>query len=647
MDGATGALSIYKEPSVPSDPSASVKRGLPRLLERAGKTAADVNLVVHGTTIGLNAVIQRRGARMGLVVSRGLRGVLEIGRAQMPNAFSFALQKEEPLVPRRLVLESGVRILGNGSLFSEGAPNEVERMAETFAAADVEAVTVLLIHSYRRPEVEQALADALGRRLPGIPVTASASIWPEQREFERGMVALMNAYVQPIMLDYLNKLEARMAGLGVVAPIYITANNGGTLSLSTARTRPVDTLLSGPASGVVAAATVARATGIDNIVTVDMGGTSADMSVVTRGDPENTNRTTIGDFPIIVPVVNVSAIGAGGGSIVWVDPHGILKIGPASAGASPGPVCYGRGGVNATVTDCYLITGFIDPDRFLGGRMRLDVEAARKALDIIGEKIGLTAGPHRAAQAAEAALRVTTALMAAEMSKGIAQRGEDLKSYSLLPFGGAGPTQANLLAEGSGIKRFIVPGRPGTFCALGAILADVKRDYVRSQHFDLTKDPEAARLLADLLSGLEEEAREWIAQEGDLLVSHDTEVSADIRYNGQAFDLPVRIACNEDRSIDVGTTIEQFHQAHERIYHFRDPDTAVEITTVRLRVTGKVAPINLAGGHDAAQRPTADHPPRRLYWQGGYRDAPVIERSSLRPSDTFSGPVIIEQEDTT
>ncbi|MGI6853600.1 hydantoinase/oxoprolinase family protein [Mesorhizobium sp. 1B3] len=644
-DAATGAITIFKEPSVPQDPSASVERGLPKLLERAGRRPEDVGLIVHGTTIGLNAVIQRRGARMGLVVSRGMRGVLEIGRSQMPNAFSYLVPKEEALVKRRLIGEVSTRILEDGSVENETSEAELDALARTFREAGVEAVGVLLLHSYRRPDVELDVARRLKTRLPEVEVTASASIWPEQREYERGLVALMNAYVQPIMSSYLKRLERRVKGLGITAPIYITANNGGTLSLATAAERPIDTLLSGPASGVVAAAVSARASGADEIVTVDMGGTSADMSVITAGEPETTNRTHIGDFPIIVPVVNVSAIGAGGGSIVWVDDQGVLKIGPASAGADPGPICYGGGGTEPTVTDCYLVSGFIDPERFVGGRMRLDVEAARTALDRIGERIGFPAGAERAARAAEAALRVTTAVMTAEMSKGIAQRGLDLRAFTLLPFGGAGPTQANLIADAAGLSRMIVPASPGTFCALGAIMADVKRDYVRSAHFDLSGDEKAPQMIAGLARAMADEARDWVAQEGEILKGHDVVVSLDMRYRGQAFDLPVK--CEWDgASIDAAAAVEGFHRAHERLYHFRDTETAVEITTIRLRVTGHVEPVNTAAAPTEA-RPAVSGESRDLYWKGAAHRAEVLSRDGLGVGAAFRGPVILEQEDTT
>ena len=540
-DRITGRLVRYKEPSVPSDPSLSVERGLPPLIERAGISPSDVELVVHGTTLALNAIIQRRGAKLGLVVSRGNRGVLEIGRAQLPSAFSFLLQKEPPLVPRSLVLEVSARLDHHGNTVARAIDAELDAITATFAAAEVDAVTVMLLHAYANPEFEADIAASLRRRLPGIAVTPSAAIWPERREYERCLVALMNAYVEPMMTDYLAKLSERIQRSGITAPVFITSNNGGTLSIDTARQRPIDTILSGPASGVVAASAVARHTSFRNLITVDMGGTSADMSVVQELEPAQTTRTTVGHLPITVPVVSVTAIGAGGGSIVWVDEQGLLKVGPHSAGASPGPACYAAGGTEATVTDCYVVAGYIDPARFLGGRLTLDAVAASRALERLAEALAIE-GADRAVRVAQSALRITTAVMASEIARDLAQKGEDARDYSLIAFGGAGPTQALHLAEEAGIATVIIPAAPSTFCALGAILADVKRDFVASRFLRLVDGDAALGELSRQYDRLEAIASTWIASEGDLLGAVRFEATADMRYAGQAFDLPVRLS---------------------------------------------------------------------------------------------------------
>ena len=640
----TGEIVRYKEPSVPSDPSLSVGRGLPALIERAGVRPGDVELLVHGTTLLVNAIIERRGARVGLVVSRGHRGVLEIGRMSLDNSFDFTLRKEEPLVPRNLVFEAGARVLADGRVTERPTPADLDRLASDLAASRVEAVTVLLLNSYAFPETEREVAEALRHRLPGVPITESAAIWPEQREFERGLVAIMNAYVQPLMSAYLRRLEDRVAEAGVGAPIYITASNGGTLSIDTARARPIDTVLSGPASGLVAATRVARSLGRAGIVTVDLGGTSCDLALNQGEEPEYATSTRVGDYPLVVPVVNVRAIGAGGGSVLRVDPQGVLKVGPESAGADPGPVCYGRGGVRPTVTDCYLLVGLIHPEHFLGGRMRLDRDAAHEALDAIAARVGYEGGD-RAVRAADAALRVASAMMANELSKGLARRGAAPRDLALMAFGGAGPTHANLLAAEAGLDTVVVPPGPATFCALGAILADVKRDYVRSHRLRFAEGPLAAAELASIFRALEEGASSWIRSEGGLLGEVVFDASLDMRYTGQAFDLQVPIPEELRVEPDLEAITERFHQEHERIYSFRDPESEVEVSTERVRVTGRIPPLELPPVPE--REPARPFDTRRVYAVGRRLDAPVYARRALGRGTSVSGPAIVEQEDCT
>ncbi len=640
----TGALTHYKEPSVPADPSMSVRRGLPPLIEKAGVDPKDVELVVHGTTLLVNAIIQGRGAKVGLVVSQGHRGILEIGRARLANSYNFMIQKEKPLVTRDLIYETQARVRADGEIIGRPAPGEIEAIAAAFKDHGIDAVTVLLLHSYVHPEMEQQVAEELRRHLPGVPVTDSARVWPERREFERSLVAIMNAFVQPLMDDYLGLLVDRVAEVGVAAPIYITANNGGTLSIETARDRPIETILSGPASGVVAATRVAAEAGHEHIITVDMGGTSCDVAVTKGSEPEYSMSTHVGDYPLVLPVVNVSAIGAGGGSIIWVDPQGVLKVGPHSAGADPGPVCYGRGGTEPTVTDCYLLVGYIHPDHFLGGRMTLDVDAARAALEGIADKIGIE-GEDRAVKAAEAALRVTTAIMSTELYKGLSQRGEDPRDFAIMAFGGAGPTQANLLAEEAQLETVVIPAAPSTFCAMGAILADVKRDYVHSRHLRFADGDQAVTQLGEIFRSLEAEASAWIETEGDILGETGFQATADMRYKGEAFDLQVAIPDSLRTQPDADEISELFHHEHERIYGFRDLESGVEVTTERVRVTGKIPPITLPEAVKCAKPEPISK--RRVYHEGAYHDAPVYLRGDLGEGAAIVGPAIIEQDDST
>lgn len=635
-----GSLTFYKEPSTPDEPSRALIDGLQALLAKAGLTSADVATLMHGTTIGLNAIIQRRGATIALVVSKGYRDILEIARSRMPSSFDFHASKEEPLVPRLRIVEIDARLSAAGEVTKAADDAELERVASELKRLGVDAAALVLINGYTTPSVEIAMAKTLCEKAGGLSITSAAAIWPEIREYERTLVACLNAYIQPLMQRYFTGLKAGLERDGVVAPILVTASNGGSLSLVSAAERPVETILSGPASGVMAAARLAQAANVTSIITFDMGGTSSDIAVAQAGSAALATRTDIGGLPLVLPVVDVSAIGAGGGSIVWVDAHGLLKVGPQSAGAMPGPVSYGRGGTEPAVTDCYLALGYIDPAGFLGGRMTLDIDAARAALAAIGARIGLT-GDDGAALAAEGALSVTTAGMATELYKTLAARGLDPASFALVPFGGAGPTQANLLAVEAGINRVVIPPAAGTFCALGAAAADLRRDFVRSLRRAV--DPASAALMLDILAELENEGSAWLDREGETSQTRRFERGADMRYAGQAYELRVTL---DERHRDAASICEAFHLEHERIYGFRDPQTEVELGTVRLAVVGVTDSITQPGVAVGTGKPVRKGE-RPIFRAGAWIAADVYDRTALGAGDQITGPAIIEQDDTT
>jgi len=635
-----GSLTYYKEPSTPDEPSRALIEGLQSLLKKAGMTPSDVGTLMHGTTIGLNAIIQRRGATIALVVSKGYRDILEIARSRMPSSFDFHASKEEPLVPRLRILEIDARLSASGAVSKAADDAELDRVAAELKALGVDAAALVLINGYTTPSVEIDMAQKLSEKAGGLSITSAAAIWPEIREYERTLVACLNAYIQPLMQRYFAGLKKGLERDGVVAPILVTASNGGSLSLVSAHERPVETILSGPASGVMAAARLAEAADVTSIITFDMGGTSSDIAVAQAGSAELATRTDIGGLPLVLPVVDVSAIGAGGGSIVWVDAHGLLKVGPQSAGAMPGPVSYGRGGKEPAVTDCYLALGYIDPAGFLGGRMKLDVDAARKALAEVGARIGLT-GEDGAALAAEGALAVTTAGMATELYKTLASRGLDPAAFALVPFGGAGPTHANLLAAEAGIGRVVIPPAAGTFCALGAAAADLRRDFVRSIRRSV--DDKTAALMLDVMKELEDEGSAWLDREGETSQTRRFERGADMRYAGQAYELRVKL---DENCRDAASIAEAFHLEHERIYGFRDTDTDVELGTVRLAVVGVTENISQPEIAAGSGKPACKGE-RPIFRSGKWVSAGVYDRSTLGAGDQIAGPAIIEQDDTT
>jgi len=485
------------------------------------------------------------------------------------------------------------------------------------------------------------------------------------------MIAVMNGYVEPIMHQYYNRLESLLEAQGFLCPLSITASNGGTIDLATARARPIDTILSGPAAGVVAAALTAETNNIDHIVTFDMGGTSADIAVIERGTPDLTTETMIGEIPLILPVVNVSAIGAGGGSIIHVDEQGLLKVGPASAGAAPGPACYGRGGSAPTITDCYLLCGFLDGATFLGGRLPLSIDRARTAMASVADALGYRDRPDPEAAAAEAALRVASSMMATEVRKLLARRGSDIRDFTLVPYGGAGATHAALLAEDASLSQILVPRTPATFCALGAIVAKLRRDFVRSCRLELAptdapaaqpaalSTPSAFQLTLDELLA---EARLWMQSLGPRADVWRIAIAADLRYPGQAFDLSIELPgeASTDAQVVSAALRAAFESKHTHLYGFHNASAPVELARLVISGIGALSRTETDSGlANAAEdsrelahattfsAPETVHGIRRIFLQGAWRDVPCVHRPALRPGVTLAGPAIIEQSDTT
>ena len=632
---------FHKQPSTPDDPAHAVRDGLLALLHKSELPASAIAFLLHGTTLGLNAIIQRRGARIALVVSRGFRDVLEIGRARLPSSFDFHADREPPFLPRQRVLEIPARFTPQGEWSSRPTAEDIATLVTQIQALEVSAVALMTINGYANPQAEAELAQQIAEPLLDIPVLSAAQLWPEIREYERTLVAGLNAYIQPLMQRYFSRLAALLQQEDISAKLLITASNGGVLPLEGALQRPVDTLLSGPASGVSAAARLVKHAGGGGFLSFDMGGTSSDMSLSLDGEVARVTRTDIGGLPLILPVVGVSAIGAGGGSVVHVDEYGILKVGPESAGADPGPVAYARGGDRPTVTDCYLVSGIVSAETFLGGAMPLDAARAQAALADLAARLGFS-GDEAAQQAASGALAVATTQMATELNKVLAQQGASPDALTLVPFGGAGPTHANLLADEAGIARILVPLRPGTFCAQGAVTADIRRDFIRSLR--VTVNDEAQAPILAVLRTLRDLALSWFAQQGAAFSTHVTfDVEADMRYSGQAYELTVPLG--EPDGIGVAALLAAFTQQHRQRYGFVNPDGEVVLTTLRLSLTARLPALP---DERTAFASTGVAPiTRRFYFRQRWHDATVWQRQTLCEGDVLNGPAIVEQDDTT
>ena len=642
LDEASGALTVLKVPSTPERPSASVFAGVEALARGQGVDPAAIRAFVHGTTLAVNTIIERKGARAALFITEGFRDVLNIGRHRIPDVFNFFAELPAPLVPRARVIEVPERTLADGQVRCGVDETVIIRALDALIADGVTAAAVCYLHSYKNAANELATRRILEARAPGLYVSLSSELWPQMREYERGLVAVMNAYVGQRMSVYFADLEQGLRRLGVTAPVLSTKSNGGVMTAAEAGRRPVETLLSGPAAGVIGSSFVARLAGHSRVITFDMGGTSADVAVV-DGEPRFSTENHVGDFPVIMPAIDVTSIGAGGGSVAWTDRDGVLKVGPHSAGARPGPACYGQGGADATVTDAYVALGIIDPTRFLGGAVKIDPSLAEAALARLGRDLGLGVP-----ETAESVLRVATSQMYAALVPLMARKAVDLDRFALLPFGGAGPTHGFLLAREVGIKRLVVPPSPGVLCAIGSLVADVRRDFVRTVHEPLRRDTASLlmeRIRADFRA-LDAEGRGWLAAQGlDFEATHSL-WSVDLRYLGQSFELMIPLTDDVVADASSEALRTAFHASYGQVYGYADEQADLEILNLRMTAIGVTRKPDIAvlAGDRSTATPARE---RRVFLDGTSRTARVLDRGSLTPGVRIAGPVIVEQYDTT
>jgi N-methylhydantoinase A len=639
FDRRTGALTGLKVPSTPHEFAAAVRTGLAELASEHGIDPAEIGTVVHGTTIAVNTLIQRSGARLGLLVTEGFRDVLELQRLRLPNPFDLDGARPLPLIPRSRVAEVRERLRADGSvdtpLDEQSAREAVQRLGEP----DVEGLVVSLLHSYRNPAHEQRVRAVAGQVAPALPVSLSSEVWPQAREYERTALAVLDAYVQPKVRRYLQGFEEALAARGVPATPHITKSNGGIMPVAAARTQTVTTLLSGPASGVIGAAYVAGQAGLPNVITLDVGGTSADLAVVEGSRPRWSTSEHVGGVPVMMPVVGVTAIGAGGGSIAWVDEVGIPKVGPQSTGAQPGPACYGRGGKDATLTDAFLVCGFLDPERFLGGRMPLHRELADEAVARFAGPLGTTPD-----EAAESIVRVAVSNMYAEFTKILSRVAVDPRDFALVAFGGGGPVVGALVAREVGIATVFVPRSPGTLCALGALSADIVTDAVRTVHACLESALPA--LLRAGYDALLAELTDWLARHGAGAATPAFGLAADMRYVGQSYEIAVPLEPAWLADGGLPSILTAFHQAHERAFGHADREAPTEIVNLRVQLRAGRPRVPLAET-PSVSGPVTPRTTRRLWLDGRRVNAHVYEREALGRGARLAGPAIVEQPDTT
>ncbi len=608
------SVRTWKVPSTPADPSAAVIEGVKRL---APKGEA---IVFHGSTVATNALLEGKVAKVALIVTEGFRDLLLIGRQNRPRLYALHPARRPPLVPRERTVEAKERVLADATVELALQDEEIARIVEAVKKTGAASVAICLLHSYAMPGHEAALAEAL--RGEGLEVSASSSILPEFREFERASTTAVNAAVSPVMSRYLANLAGGLGGTS----LRIMQSNGGAIRPETAAEEAVRTILSGPAAGMVGAFLTARSAGFDRIITFDMGGTSTDVGLC-AGEIPFTSETVIAGWPVKVPMIDIHTVGAGGGSIARIDQGGALRVGPESAGADPGPACYGRG-EEATVTDANLVLGRLLPESFLGGRMTLHPERARAALGRIAVQCSLSLE-----QVAEGIVEVAEATMAAALRVVSVARGHDPRDFTLLPFGGAGGLHACALAEALGMERILIPVGPGLLSAFGLVAADTVRDYSLSV---LRGDETGDETLRRLYRPLEERARREMIAEGAAPGEITLEPSVDVRYRGQSFELNVPFD-DDFRG--------HFHRRHEALYGTGDEKGEIEIVTLRLRARVPGHSPRL-GGHPpaGALNPVATHPMRI---DGAVRPCPVYRRESLALGVPFAGPALIVEETAT
>jgi len=624
-----GRLGVQKVLSTPDDPARAILQGLTELDVLEG-----LHVLVHGSTVATNAVLEHKGAVTGLVATEGFRDVLEIGRQARPKLYDLSARKVPPLVPRSRRVEVRERLNERGEILLALDEASLQEALDSLQEAGTEAVAISLLFSFANPEHERRVAEAARAR--GFYVSVSCDVLPEFREYERTSTVVLNAYVGPLIDRYLSHLEQ---GLPEHAILRIMQSNGGSILSSTARREAARTLLSGPAAGVVGAAFVARASDIARLITLDIGGTSTDVALV-DGQISETTDGSIGGYPTKLPMIDIHTVGAGGGSIAWFDVGGALRVGPVSAGAVPGPAAYGRGGTEATVTDANLVLGRLLPDAFLGGTMALHPALARQAIAPIAERLHTSIE-----EAALGIIRVVNANMEAAIRVISVERGCDPRDFTLLAFGGAGPLHACELAAALRIPRVLVPTIPGVLSALGTLVADTLKDYVRTVMLDA---PQADETISRVLTELEEQGRRDLEREGIAPERIMLERYLDMRYVGQSYELVVPF--DGDRA----AAVTRFHAAHERRFGYSDPEEPVQIVNVRLKARGVDTHPVLERRKVVKDTKAVPMGTQTIIFADatsatGWRtyEAARYERASLLPGTTFNGPAIVTQYDTT
>jgi N-methylhydantoinase A len=644
LDEATGEVSISKVPSTPDDPSRAILQGIQTLIDE-GVRADEITFFCHGTTVGTNALLEGKGVKTGLLVTDGFRGIYPVGEQARPyGAALFDVMYDKPplLVPQSLTGEVRERVDFRGNVLRELDEDALRETVRAFGRAGIESLAVCLLFSFLHPEHEMRVAEIVQEEMPNCSISLSSDIVPQIREYHRLSTTVINAYLQPILAHYIAQLEQRLAKAGITTrQKYIMQSNGGMAAFATAARKAVTTVLSGPAGGVTAGAYACRMTRLKNIITFDMGGTSCDVALIKDGEPFVASRGKIEGRDIAVPMMDINTVSAGGGTIARVDRFGVLQVGPESAGAMPGPACYGRGGTMPTITDCNLVMGHLSADNFLGGRMQLDAPSARKAVaSKIAEPLGMGMD-----QAAEGIVRIIDVKMEEAIKAISTMRGHDLRDFMLLAFGGAGPVHAGRMARDLGMAGMIVPLYPGVYSAIGLIMSDVKHDYIQSKMSPISELTPAD--VKETFSPIVAHAARDLHDDGFASDAIRIERALDLRYAGQGYEItmPFGHAALEG---GLGPLRRQFDELHRTMFGHMAPEEPVEVVSYRVRGVGVVPPVDMPKFERAgASLSDARRETRQVRMDGETIACPVYQRERLDVGLSFSGPAILDQFDAT
>ncbi|MCP9002069.1 hydantoinase/oxoprolinase family protein [Pseudarthrobacter sp. RMG13] len=644
LDTEAETFHVLKLPTTVEDQSKAVTEGILGVLEGIGKSPADVSYLGHGTTAATNALLELRGAKTALLTTKGFANVLEIARQKRPSLYDLFADKPRTLVPNSLTVEVDERLYSDGSARVPLTEAEVARVVKQVKALDVQAVAICLLHSYRNSQHEEALEEALRSAIPDLYISRSSAVAPEFREYERFSTTVINSFVGPEMNLYVTRLEDRTRAAGVQVGLKVIQSNGGLTSPRGVAEKPVTTLLSGPSAGVIAAIYTAQAAGVEQLITFDMGGTSTDVCLIRGGSASTASEREVAGYPVRIPSVNVHTVGAGGGSIASVDAAGGLKVGPESAGSFPGPAAYGHGGQLPTTTDANVVRRRQNPKYALGGKMPIDSEAAQASLERLSKELDMGV-----LEAARGVHRLANSNMGRAVRKVSIDAGEDPREFTLVAYGGAGPLHAVEVAAEVGMRKVLIPPFPGTLCALGLLVSDVKTEMAKS--FLAAASQENLEVLNQHLAQLVDQAHRWLEEEAAIAISQEVYATADVRYPRQNFELAVRLPALHMDNETLAETVADFHEAHQRAYGFCHPDSVPQIVNVRVVAHGHVRkyplPTISAGADTVVTAAVIDYRDVDFGADSGPVSTPVMDRAALQAGNRFSGPAIIEQSDTT